>query len=202
MTWEFYDVDGQLIDSITMDLDHPYCDIAWQGFESEGDPIRTVRIHYPTVSPFGTVFDLLQSSSDPTFLGTNYCLLTVNSTGAPARITATGLTSVSANHLELQAGPLPAIATGIFFYGTGQTQLPFGFGTLCVAAGSGLFRLPVVHAEPTGVLCATVDLDDPPSAAGRITAGSTWNFQAWFRDPAAGPPAFNTSDGLEITFRP
>ena len=42
----------------------------------------------------------------------------------------------------------------------------------------------------------------PPSPATQITAGSTWNFQNWFRDPAAGGAFFNLSDGLEITFTP
>jgi hypothetical protein len=37
-------------------------------------------------------------------------------------------------------------------------------------------------------------------AAGQITAGSTWNFQFWFRDPVAGGASFNLSDGLEVTF--
>ena len=41
-----------------------------------------------------------------------------------------------------------------------------------------------------------------PGGAGQLTAGSTWNFQAWFRDPAAGGTAFNLSDGVELTFAP
>ena len=39
-------------------------------------------------------------------------------------------------------------------------------------------------------------------AAGVITAGSSWNFQAWFRDPAANGATFNLSDGLHVTFCP
>jgi len=37
-------------------------------------------------------------------------------------------------------------------------------------------------------------------AGGQITSGSTWNFQAWYRDPAAGGAMFNTSDALRATF--
>jgi hypothetical protein len=47
-----------------------------------------------------------------------------------------------------------------------------------------------------------LDNTSPPSAATQITAGSTWNFQAWFRDPAAGGAFFNLSDGLNLTFAP
>jgi hypothetical protein len=40
----------------------------------------------------------------------------------------------------------------------------------------------------------------PPGAT--ITAGSTWNFQFWYRNPAAGGAGFNLSDGLSIRFCP
>jgi hypothetical protein len=39
-------------------------------------------------------------------------------------------------------------------------------------------------------------------AASTITPFTVWNFQAWFRDPAAGGSSFNLSDGLEILFLP
>jgi hypothetical protein len=41
-----------------------------------------------------------------------------------------------------------------------------------------------------------------PPAAGALVPGSTWNFQAWFRDVAAGGSNFNLSNGLRITFAP
>ncbi len=47
-----------------------------------------------------------------------------------------------------------------------------------------------------------VDNTSPPSAATQITSGSTWNFQAWFRDPIAGGSFFDMSDGLNVTFGP
>ena len=36
--------------------------------------------------------------------------------------------------------------------------------------------------------------------SGAFTPGSQWNFQAWFRDPAAGGSNFNLTNGLTITF--
>ena len=39
----------------------------------------------------------------------------------------------------------------------------------------------------------------PPT---EIAVTGTRNFQCWFRDPAAGGAAYNTSDGLEVVFVP
>ena len=36
--------------------------------------------------------------------------------------------------------------------------------------------------------------------SGAITAGSTWNFQLWYRDPAAGGAGSNLSNGLQVVF--
>jgi len=47
-----------------------------------------------------------------------------------------------------------------------------------------------------------VDNALPPSPAGQLTAGATWNFQGWFRDPPAGGAFFDLSDGYSITFVP
>jgi hypothetical protein len=57
----------------------------------------------------------------------------------------------------------------------------------------------------TGVLGVGIwnlDIQSPPQASGQITDFSTWIFQFWYRDPAAGGAYFNLSDGLEITFCP
>jgi formylglycine-generating enzyme required for sulfatase activity len=48
----------------------------------------------------------------------------------------------------------------------------------------------------------TADLTAPPQPTGLIVNGSTWNFQAWYRDPAALGSGFNLSDGYEIAFAP
>ena len=42
---------------------------------------------------------------------------------------------------------------------------------------------------------------NPPSVSGQITAGSTWHFSTWFRDPAAGGAFFDLSNGLTVTFQ-
>ena len=136
-------------------------------------------------------------------LGTNYCTSTPNSTGLPALISATGSASVSANDLSLHAQPVPALQNGVFFYGPIQTQVPFGNGFRCVGAGAtGIARLPIENSGLAGVLEHDLDNTLPPTAVTQITSGSTWNFQAWFRDPAGGGAFFNLSDGLSVTFAP
>jgi hypothetical protein len=39
-------------------------------------------------------------------------------------------------------------------------------------------------------------------AAGALVSGSTWFFQCWFRDTAAGGSNTNLSNGLRVTFVP
>jgi hypothetical protein len=49
-----------------------------------------------------------------------------------------------------------------------------------------------------------VDFGSPPASTGpgALTAGSTWYFQYWYRDPLAGGANFNLSDALGGTFCP
>ena len=47
-----------------------------------------------------------------------------------------------------------------------------------------------------------MDFTSPPQPDAEITAGSTWFFQFWFRDPAAGGAFFNLSNGLRAKFCP
>ena len=130
------------------------------------------------------------------YVSTSYCVGAPNSAGPGAVISYTGSKSVAANDLVLQASPVPD-QPGIFYYGPDQLQLPFGDGFRCVGGMVG--RLPVVMGTGN-VLQSALDITDPPSVANQITAGSTWNFQAWFRDPAAGGTGFNLSDAIGITF--
>ncbi len=128
-------------------------------------------------------------------IGTNYCQMGLNLSA----ISATGSTSVAANDVLLRADSVPLNQFGIFYYGDNQIQVPFGQGYRCVGGTAGVFRLgPPVNSGASGVMLWQLDLTDPPLPAGQILAGSTWNFQAWFRDGTL----FDLSDGLSITFIP
>jgi hypothetical protein len=130
--------------------------------------------------------------------GTNYCQSAPNSTGHPARIRLDGCDSVSANRFTLIASPVPE-GSGIFFYGAAATELPFGDGFQCV--DEPLLRLLPPVKTIGGEQRYTVDLDRPPQPFGEILPGSTWRFQLWFTDAAAGGSGFNTSDALAVTFQ-
>ena len=125
----------------------------------------------------------------------SYCVASPNSVGPGAVISSNGECGVVDDALVLQAQPVPN-TPGIFFYGAGQTQLPFGDGVLCVAPP--LCRLPIALGQ-NNVLTLAVDLA-ATSGPCQIQPGSTWNFQAWYRDQAAGGAGYNLSDALRLSF--
>ena len=127
-------------------------------------------------------------------VGLAYCTSTPNSSGGAASISATGSPFTSDAELVLSAAPVPASVPGIFYYGSTQTQTPFGSGFRCV--DNPALRLPVTQASGN-VLDYTVNFGAPQAAG--IQPGATLSFQAWFRDPVDAF-GFQLSDGLEITF--
>jgi hypothetical protein len=126
-------------------------------------------------------------------LGTAYCEATANSTGFGAQISSYGSASVSANNFTLRAGPVPN-QFGLFFHGANKNQIPFGNGFLCVTGG--IVRLNPPTISSGGFATRPVNL-----IGGGFGPG-TRQFQYWFRDPAGGGAAFNTSNGLSVTFLP
>lgn len=139
-----------------------------------------------------------------------YCQTAPNSVGPGARIGHEGTTSITAADFTLTVNAAPPGQSALFFYGAAQTEIPFGDGFLCVAAGPpggspGLFRLnPPITLDGLGQASLLLDFESPPagSGPGEILPGSTWNFQCWYRDPAAGGAGFNLSDALSATFCP
>lgn len=123
-----------------------------------------------------------------------YCVNGTNSYSV-AFIEAHGECSVSAQDFTLQAWGVPD-GPGIFFFGTNQTQVPFGNGFLCVTGN--IKRLPPVFSS-NHVLTYTMDWNHPNAAF--LTAGSTWNFQAWYRDVPAGGAQFDTSNAVQVSFQ-
>ncbi len=135
---------------------------------------------------------------DPCTDPTAYCVGAPNSTGQGAAIGYAGSTSLSANDLVLTASSCPSQEFGLFFFGDGQTQVPLGDGNLCVSGS--LTRLLVVQTDMAGDVSFTIDYASLPPGGGQVTAGSTWNFQFWYRDPVAGGSGSNLTDALEATF--
>ena len=130
---------------------------------------------------------------DPLGVGDSYCV----SGQSGSTLSAVGSSSVAANDLSLRAMNVGPGEFGIFFYGGNQTQVSVGLGTVCV--GSPAFRLnPAVQAGTNGLLVRQLDITMPREPAGQITAGSTWNFQGWFRVGQT----FDFTDAVEILFTP
>lgn len=133
-----------------------------------------------------------------------YCTSTPNSAGPGAWLGTTGTTNVSNQNLVLVAAGAPPGQFGLFYYGAEAAQVPFGDGFRCVGPGAvGLFRLnPPEQIDASGRAMHALDYGNPPTPSGQITPGSTWYFQFWFRDPAAGGVGFNLTDALALSFCP
>jgi len=112
----------------------------------------------------------------------------------------TGSDVVSDDDLTLTALRLPpANNIGYFIMGTGMNTFvpPGSSGPICVAPGLRRYLPPVnMTQELTGGFARTVGTSGPVSSA--ITAGSTWNFQAWHRD---GMSPSNLTDAISVTFQ-
>jgi hypothetical protein len=129
-----------------------------------------------------------------------YCSSLPNSTGATASINWSGSCIVADNNFTLDMGGGPANQPGLFIYGANQASIPFGNGVLCISAP--ILRLnPPVFMDGAGTASKVVDLANPPSQTGLITAGSQWNFAMWLRDPAAGAAGYTFTDGLSVDFQ-
>ena len=133
-----------------------------------------------------------------------FCEVNSNSETFGSILTPRGTNSVANGDLELLVVETIANQFGLAFYSAGtKPNAPFGEGNLCLSAP--LYRLPPpALSDGDGFATYAIDFGAPPvsAGAGQITAGSTWHFQYWLRDPLGGPAGFNTSSGLSITFAP
>jgi hypothetical protein len=123
----------------------------------------------------------------------SYCTVNPNSTGFPALMGASGSTDISDNNFTVTASQLPPNQFYIFFYGPNQIDIPFGNGRLCVGAPQTRLNPPQLSTGG-GLASRVVNISG--------FAPGVQNFQCWFRDPPAGGAAYNTSDGLSVTFVP
>ncbi len=146
----------------------------------------------------GTTFDsVVEDVSGP--VGDAYCSAAPNSVSPTgALIAGSGSASLGAAQLTLVTSDVPPGNSGLYFFGSNPVMAPFGDGFRCV--GGAILRLPLIAADSAG--SATYDLSFAAFPETRIDPGSVWNFQLWYRDPAAGMSGFNLSNALEIQFTP
>ncbi len=128
----------------------------------------------------------------------NYCQSLPNSGSGGAIMGWNNEASLSTNNFELKATRLPTGKWGIFFYGSGQRDVAFGDGRLCIAGA--ITRLKPQLTDSAGEISRILDFTLPPlnNGAGQVIPGQTTNFQFWFRDPGFGISGFNTTDGLAV----
>ena len=119
-----------------------------------------------------------------------------------ARLYASGVASVLIDTLELHATSTAPGTPGLFFQGTQQANsgagVILGDGLLC--ANGQIRRLRVRFANGFGDVGSGTGL----ALRGGVTAGSTLNYQWWYRDPTGSPcgHGFNLSNGLSIVWQP
>ncbi len=128
----------------------------------------------------------------------NYCLTAPNSVGPGALIDSAGPLSIAANGFALQASGCPPNTFGIFYYGQSEVQTPFGNGWRCI--GNPVTRLPIQQMDLLGAITYPLNFTVAPNT--QITAGSTWRFQLWYRNPAGGGAGFNLSNARRVRFCP
>jgi hypothetical protein len=138
-------------------------------------------------------------------VGSVYCSATPNSTGNPALLLVGGSDCVTADSLVLTAASLPANAFGYFLASTtqGSSNPPNSMGTLCLGGdiGRGVGGA-ILNSGPVGIIRTSSALTLPHPVLGmvQVTAGDTWNYQAWFRDSAGGVATSNFSDAASLTY--
>lgn len=135
------------------------------------------------------------------------CPTTLNSTGVPATLTATGSASVSRGALDLYAESVPPAMVGIFLASqtSGLVAAPGGsFGNLCLGGTIGRFAGPaqVQTSRPDATMRLSLDLSALPEGNGTaaVLAGEQWLFQGWFRDIFLGFPTSNFTGATSVTF--
>ncbi|MEM9802483.1 MAG: hypothetical protein AAGA20_19295 [Planctomycetota bacterium] len=129
------------------------------------------------------------------------CFGLANSVGAGASLVARGSTSVAANDFRLELNDAPSQQLAVFVQGDAGTPAMAGDGQLCI--GAPFFRFASSSTSLAGTAEARLDLSQPAVPAAAITAGSTWRFQAGYRD-ALGPggTGFNLSSSVAVRFTP
>lgn len=122
-----------------------------------------------------------------------------NSAGAGATLVARGTTQIAVNDLHLELSYAPAATTAILIQGTSVSPIPVGNGTLCL--GTPLFRIGLGTTDSLGRTAWPLTFGQPTAAGASILAGSSWSFQAGFRDAGGSTPAaLNFSSSLLVHF--
>ena len=118
-----------------------------------------------------------------------------------AKLTGSGVASLSADTLVLSATGLEPLNSGLYFQADNDLSpgLVWGDGLRC--AGGALRRLEVVFADAAGASSTSHVVS---VKAGNVSAGDTRYYQCWYRNPAGSPclSDFNATNGYAVTWAP
>lgn len=168
------------------------------------DPTPTSAIGFPV----HFIIDVESCPAGPGNIGTAYCdPNNPNSTGVPATLAASGSTAAAAQSVLLTASSMPPGQFGYFIASRTQGFIanPAGsLGNLCVVGNQARYNQPgrifQVDAGGDGSLQVgdiNVPTNTNPPGGETITAGDSWNWQAWYRDIGN---TNNFTHGLNILF--
>ena len=135
-----------------------------------------------------------------------YWQATLNSSGAAARIGASGSRSLTAGDMTFTVEGLPPAQFGFFIVSESRSFLQGlggGDGNLCLGQPLYRWNFEIMLASPQGEIELVSDLTTLPFGV-QPTAGETWHFQYWTRDFETNPPTntSNTSNAVSVTFTP
>ena len=121
-----------------------------------------------------------------------------------ARLSASGLASLSADTLVLHGENTEHNQSGLYFQADNDLSPGSIWGDGLRCAGGQLKRLGVRFSDGTGYSDTSVWATSISDKAGNITAGDTKYYQLWYRNPYQSPCAteFNTSNGVAISWAP
>jgi hypothetical protein len=129
-----------------------------------------------------------------------------NLTGEGGILQVTGSGVVAADDLVLTAVQLPEGMPTVFFAGQADARTPFRNGLLCMdPSASKLLRLFATQVVGDGTAQVGPGIIDylqtefPPNV-GTVSPGSTWYFQAYYRDPGHCVSSANLTNAVRVIF--
>ena len=140
-------------------------------------------------------------------VGTGICAGRPNSTGQAATLCMSGSTVAAANLLTAAIGSLPPQSFGLLVASSefGFVPNPGGSqGDLCIDGSSlGRYNADVFNGGAAGAASIPLDLTQIPSGGGvvAVTAGVSYNWQAWYRDVVGGAQTSNFTEARSVLFR-
>ncbi|MBK7643210.1 MAG: hypothetical protein IPJ19_09190 [Planctomycetes bacterium] len=152
--------------------------------------------------PAGTRTCLCPTSANPPCGNADSGAGCANSTGLGASLDSVGSASISNDDLLLVATQLPPNAHGLWLMASGTAQVQLGDGLRCV--GGTIARFGAYTTGSSGVASRGPIAGGSCSLPfGCIQPGSTWHFQAWYRN-VTGPcgNGTNLSNLLSVSFTP